>query len=134
MNISNPELKAVIFNILHFTDDVDNNGAQTIRTSFKKEHSIGVIRLKKAIKNEVTLLVNRSGKKKEDLSISDVDLVKIDDVKHSDKANIVGEKYGDGVLELDDKMLGALKYYFKERDHLPEVSEDVLLKLEEIVK
>lgn len=138
MKVSNPELKSLLFNLVTFTDLVDEKGSPVKRSSFKKEHYIGVSRLVKLIQSDVVVYVSKEGvdKPKQELLIDDVEELKIKDLDASMKSRVVGEKHSDLDLELDSKMLDAVKVCYKDRDELPILNdaEKVMELLEELLK
>jgi len=123
MQFSNPELKKVILNIITFLDDVNNEGQILRRIQFKREYIRGVAEIRRNILNGITVITKESNN----------EFIPIEEAIEK-KENIIAEKYSDEEIELSDNAFNALKFYYNEREYLPEMEEYILNLLDELVK
>jgi len=121
MKVKNNFTKKAILNIVSFTDEVNEQGNPAPRKSYKKDYLRGVLEIKNAVVDVMEVGV-KEGK--------EVVYKPVKDVMKEDQGNIVEERYLDTEIELSDKALKALKYYYDERDELEEMPVQALEELE----
>lgn len=133
MHISNPTLKNLIFDIVFFTDDLDDKGNRVKRQTFNKAHYRGAMEIKKAIHLSTVLLC----KPKETTIDPDIKTISLTEVLATPNFNkeydVISENITNTEVEFGEKALKAVKYYYADREELPEVNLDVLAQLEEML-
>lgn len=133
MEIKSPELKKIIYNIIAFTDEVNAKKESVSRTTFKKEYARGALSLKDKIFNAIELGLIDSSKDKID-SADEIEWHLVKDYKPVDGKKPWAERHTEVSMDIDDKELKALKYYYNERDELPAASSDSLDELEKLLQ
>lgn len=123
--VAHPELKALIFNLVHYVDDVDLEGKPVRRTIVKRDHSAGASKIIKAIKDDMLVLVKKDSvsKPKEQLTMGDVDAVKVTSLTEEQKKNVVGESFDSTAIVFDEKMIDALKWFYSDRKEWPMLND-----------
>lgn len=114
------EQKNLVWDVLTFTDEVNERGERVPRTSFKRQYIRGVLAIKEAIKKQIEVLIEEGDTKKWILGSS------ITEQKP------LAERHTDTEIELTDSMKEAFRHYLKEREELPLVSEETLTWAENV--
>ena len=130
--IKNVGTKKLIYDLITFSNEVDEHGTNIRRTSYNKEHYRGYLELKqKLTKNILLAVVDLESKEKKE---TDIEWVTVEDYKKLEKTKkVCKEKFKDEEIKLEDKAIKALAYFYNERTEIPEVDEDSLNELESII-
>ena len=138
--------KNLIFNVIQFSDEVDEKGNLLPRSSYKKEHLKGALEIKRKINEQIEVPFVPKDKKEEELKEEDVVWIPskaVMDVTEGEKYNLKemrqirnGGRYkNESDLELSEKAKQALKYNYKDREELPDsITEEALEELEIYLK
>lgn len=125
--------KSFAFHVIAYTDEVDVDGKQKMRTSFKKDHHRGAQQLLKALRDQSIVLYVEIDPK--DNSESDIRTCTLFEYQ-SDPRNkkVVAESHKDAPIVLTEKMINALAYYYKEAEELPAFALDETVEaIEQII-
>lgn len=144
MAIKTSELKNLVWDILTFTDEVEEDGARVPRKTYSKKHFRGVKQLKSALlaQVEVGLLpkdrvdqVNNRWLPKPDVKSEEITWVKPTPGEKADENMVaITERHDSEVdIELSEKAKKALKFYYGEREELIDTTADALDELEKLL-
>lgn len=134
MEISSKEVKQAIFNLVTFTDDVDESGKPAPRKTFPKSHLRGIKEVKDKVIKHLELAFGPADKEPKDWIDGDVEWVKYEPNIKKEGKRICSERHTDEAFELSDAAIKAIKFCYGERNELPDMSVEALDELEKIVK
>ena len=132
MKVTKPEVKSFIYDVISLEDRVNGNQQPVARATYNKQQIKGVLALKNAIRDQVEVQVADKTIPKDKLEEKDIQWIPYSQMDNK-KSHILGERHTQAEIELTDKMLAALKYYYKDRDELPTCSLETLEEVEKIV-
>lgn len=126
---NSPQVKKFMIDLLIFEDKLDSNGNRMRRSSFPKNHFRGAFSLKKKIiENHMELAEIKKSKEPQEIK-----WVKQPDFKQEDRMSNVLERYTEDEIELDDKEIKALRFFYDDRDEITSVDIESLDEFEKIV-
>ena len=140
-SLSTGALKNVVWDILLYTDKVKEDGARVNRDTFYRDHIKGYNQLKTALADKLEVGVMKTEdfekvKKGEVATAEECASFKwmpAKDFKKEPGMEAYFQRHLAEPLELTDKMKGALKYYYGEREHLPNMDEATFDLLQEVI-
>lgn len=122
VQFTNPELKSLILDVVAFIDDVNAEGKHLKRSHYNKQH----YRAAQSVLEKLLAQMN--------LFLSDGSTVKLNEYKPSEGIFVVAERHSvDHAIELSDKEIQMIKYYYDERDELIAVSSSALDEFEKLI-
>ena len=132
------ELKNLIWDIVSNTDDVDEAGKVKPRTYYKKDMIRGVQQIKAAIRDQITVELEKEVKKEDGSVAKESCLIPFPEFAKGGFADwkLKQEVHTNSIdLVLTDKMKASLKFYYNEREELPTyVTGEILDELEKIIE
>lgn len=126
MQITNPELKFVILDLIKFEDDLNSRGQRVARMTYPKPY------FKPTIQLQTKLLANMElGLKTE----QGPELIwkSQKEVGGKEVLQVVAERMTDTPLEIEEPELKAIKHYYGEREEIQSCSLETAEELEKIV-
>lgn len=135
MKISSPELKSIILNLITFEDEVDAEENRKRRQYFPKAFLKGTSEVKTKLIGAMERGVISKDISEEELKkllITDLQWISMKDSIPADK-KFIAERHTNAEVELSESAIKAIKHYYEEREELPEMSEEVIDALEELV-
>ena len=129
MKVTSPELKALIYGLIAFENELKEDGSKVQRVTYPKQFLRGVREVKEKIAGGVEVCVGPAGKKREEVTM---DEVKWMDPKAytRDQGQLLGERHTQAELEFSSRAVEAIKHYYEEAEEIPEVTTQALDELE----
>ena len=127
-----PALKNLIIDLYTFTDEVDAQGQRVTRKTFKKDILKGYLALQKAISNQ---LINQVIDISNPQAPTEIVEVPLKDYVEDKNKRVISQKHTvEADLELIPDMIKALKYFWEDREEVPNTTEEAIATLEELIK
>ena len=152
MKFTSPTFKALIEDIVFNTDDVNEKGEKVPRTTFKKSFLKGIKELRKLLQDsaDYVMLTKEDHEKWLPMKKKNFDKLTKEETKQLDEMNTrlkivphseldqntelvqISGRYSDREMELTEKALLVVQFYYKERDEIAEPSDGDIELLEQL--
>ena len=143
MNMTNPKVKQLIFDVINFSDEVDEKGATLPRKTFKKEFYKTIVELNKKLDDNAEWAVDVEGvmnKAKEEgrktLTAEEVATIVYKakkDVGEGDAIFVSSIRFTEAEMELTEAEKKAIKYYWEECSEIKDVGIEALDEFEALL-
>lgn len=127
MKINVPALKHLVFDVLTFTDEVDEKGIRLRRTSYAKAHAASVSTLKTKLLDDVRVSDTTQSKW---YTRSEA----VEALKENKDLKLSIEKFTTEDIELSPKELAAFKFLYNSLDEIADYGTEAFDLLEQLLK
>lgn len=130
MQVTDIGAKHIIANLIKFEDNVDPKGKPIQRQYFKKDMLSGWRDIQDALRSSVDILIQSKDKTPQEAEW----VAFSPDLKIEDDTQVLNERQTDRPIEFTDRAIAALKYFWRDRQMLPPMSEETEKIIKELVK
>lgn len=141
--MTNPKVKQLIFDVINFSDEVDENGQTLPRKTFKKDLYRAVVNLNKKLEDHAEYAVDSQGvyKKAQEegrkvLTPEEAATIVFKakkDVTEGEAVFVGSLRFTEAVLDLTDEDKKVIRHYWKECSDIKDVGMEALDEFEALL-